>query len=173
MKSKKEIGDSAEKLVCRRLSCPRCKGGKLRRLPPNFPCADVICSFCGYVAQVKAHKVTDPEDETITKLIGGSWRAQKKRIEAGIYMPVYVVLHFRDRMHKILYLSVDHQLRKMFRPRRKPRRGAWRFDYHFDWETNRFFVQVYDRSPVEDERGRIRLTEVTEASFSQLPGKET
>jgi type II restriction enzyme len=173
MNPKKTIGDKAEKLVCGRLSCPRCKRGRtLRRLPPSFPCADVICSFCGYVAQVKAHKVADAEDESITKLIGGSWRTQKERIDAGIYLPIYVVLHFRDphfrdRMHKIFYLGVEHQFRRMFIPRKKPLRGTWRFDYHFDLEINQYFVQVYDRSPEEDERGRIRLIETTAASFSQ------
>lgn len=173
MKSKKEIGDSAEKFVCSNItSCPRCKRGKLRRLPPNFPCADIICCFCGYLAQVKAHTVTDWENVSLVKLPGATWEVQKERVQAGIYFPIYVVLYLKDRPVEILYLSVDHQVPRMFRPRRKPQHGAQRFDYRFDWETKRFFVQVYERSPVEDERGRIRLAEVSEASFTQLPEKK-
>jgi hypothetical protein len=36
------------------------RGGELSalvKLPSNFKCADVICDFCGYLAQVKAARV--------------------------------------------------------------------------------------------------------------------
>jgi hypothetical protein len=49
-----ELGKLGEALVVKRCNCARCKrSGTLRRLPPNFKCADVICDFCGYLAQVK------------------------------------------------------------------------------------------------------------------------
>lgn len=123
---------------------------------------------------MKAHRVTDWEDVSLAKLPGATWKSQEERIQAGIYYPIYVVLYDeKDRPVEILHLSVDHQIPRMFRPRRKPQRGAQRFDYRFDWETKRFFDQVYERSPEEDERGRIRLTEVSEAAFTQLPEKKS
>jgi hypothetical protein len=52
--SRHELGKLGEALVVKRCNCARCKrSGTLRRLPPNFKCADVICDFCGYLAQVK------------------------------------------------------------------------------------------------------------------------
>src|SRR5271165_6342847 len=47
--------DSWGECVTRECRCPRCKRSRtLVRLPANFKCADVICDFCGYLAQVKA-----------------------------------------------------------------------------------------------------------------------
>lgn len=62
--SRQILGDYGETVVVR-LSCPRCKhAGTLRKLPVNFRCADIICDFCGYLAQVKtterAHAIYYP-----------------------------------------------------------------------------------------------------------------
>src|SRR5437016_2384727 len=54
---KQQLGEFGERLVCNRSNCPRCKRTKtLRRLPNNFKCADIICDFCGYLAQVKTSR---------------------------------------------------------------------------------------------------------------------
>jgi len=45
--------------VCRRIS-PFFRG-----LLADFPCADVVCSFCGYLAQVKLHTATNWENESV------------------------------------------------------------------------------------------------------------
>jgi hypothetical protein len=171
--NKKAKGDLAEELVCSKIKCPVCKGGRLRRLPANFPCADVICSFCGSMAQVKYHTVTNPEVEYVSRLPGATWKTQKRRIEAGTCLPIYVVLYFRDEPIRILYLPIEFQLPEVFRRRRGPLRREQKFDYHFGWETKRFFVPVWEKEPWEDDHGRIKLTEVSEASFSQVAEKKT
>jgi len=175
--SQREIGDSAERLVCSEVFCPKCKRGKLRRLPRNFECIDVICSFCGYVAQVKAHAVRDWETESVSRLPGATWRTQKERLEAGIYYPLFVVLYFRKkpfrtRPIKILYLPVDFQVPMIFQPRRTQGHGSRRFDYVFDIRTKQLFLLIWEVTLVE-ENGRIRVVEVSEGAFSQLPGEKT
>jgi hypothetical protein len=79
-------------LVVQRCACPRCKRSKtLRKLPPNFRCADVICDFCGYLAQVKAANVKCV-DEIPKTILGAAWGPQKERMDAGIYFPLFLVL---------------------------------------------------------------------------------
>ena len=58
--SKQQLGDFGEELIRKNFNCPKCKRTKtLKKLPPNFKCADLICDFCGYLAQVKTHNVKD------------------------------------------------------------------------------------------------------------------
>ena len=60
--TKQKLGEFGERLVTKTCSCPKCKKPKtLRRLPNNFKCADVICDFCGYLAQVKSKSTKDIE----------------------------------------------------------------------------------------------------------------
>jgi hypothetical protein len=123
------------------------------------------------MAQVKYHTVTNPEVEYISKLPGATWETQKRRVEAGTCLPMYVVLYFRGEPTRILYLPTEFQLPGVFRPRRRPLRGERKFDYRFDLETKRFFIPVWENEPWEDDHGRIKLTEVSEACFSQLARK--
>ena len=52
--AKQKLGDFGEDFIRKNFDCPKCKRKKtLKRLPPNFKCADIICDFCGYLAQVK------------------------------------------------------------------------------------------------------------------------
>ena len=44
---KQKLGDWGENLIRKKFNCPGCKREKtLRKLPPNFKCADIICDFC-------------------------------------------------------------------------------------------------------------------------------
>jgi transcription elongation factor Elf1 len=55
---KQNLGDFGEELIKKKFDCPKCKRTKtLKKLPPNFKCADIICDFCGYLAQVKTKTV--------------------------------------------------------------------------------------------------------------------
>jgi len=55
---KQKLGDFGENLIRKKFDCPKCKRPKtLKKLPPNFKCADLICDFCGYLAQVKTKTV--------------------------------------------------------------------------------------------------------------------
>ena len=53
--TKQKLGTAGEELVAKHARCPGCKrtDKSFKLLPPNFKCADLVCDFCGYLAQVK------------------------------------------------------------------------------------------------------------------------
>lgn len=116
--AKQQVGDWGERYVARTCVCPSCKQrGTTQLLPRNFKCADLICDFCGYLAQVKTKQVADV-DVIPDQLLGGAWEPQRARMQAGIYFPLYVVLVTRDRAGSATYfLSADLQIPEMFKPR--------------------------------------------------------
>lgn len=122
-------GESGELLVVRECACPKCKRGRtLRRLPVNFKCADVICDFCGYLAQVKTSRSEKIERPPKT-ILGAAWQVQKDRMDSGIYFPLFIVQINTENAHSIFYLSADLQRPEMFIAR-KPlsetaRRRGW------------------------------------------------
>jgi type II restriction enzyme len=140
--SMQKTGQFGEQRVVNDCPCPRCKRSQtLVQLPKNFRCADLICDFCGFLAQVKAACVTD-----ITKipseLPGGAWGPQRARMAAGIYFPLYICL-IGDKAYSIFYLSADAQQKKLFRPRTplsaSARRAGWRgFRYKLATVRNHF-----------------------------------
>jgi hypothetical protein len=90
--AKQALGARGEIAVCRRAVCPRCNRVRhFKRLPTNFECADVICKFCGFLAQVKATRLKDGSDELPDRIMGAAWRPQHDRILAGIYHGFYLV----------------------------------------------------------------------------------
>jgi hypothetical protein len=144
--AKQERGSFGEKLVVTYCSCPRCKREKtLKRLPTNFKCADIICDFCGYMAQVKTHSTNNVE-EIPARIPGASWKAQKDRIDAGIFIPLFLVL-VSEAAQSIFYLSTDAQNREIFSPR-KPlavtaKRAGWQgFFYDFSRIGNTAFHRM-------------------------------
>jgi type II restriction enzyme len=127
--SHQELGEYGETVVVR-LPCPKCKrASTLRRLPVNFRCADIICDFCGYLAQVKTTRRADVGTLPPT-LMGAAWGPQHDRMEAGIYFPLFIVIVNLDRSaHAVYYLPADLQQPEMFQ-QRKPlrataRRAGW------------------------------------------------
>lgn len=128
-KTEKQIlGSKGEDLVAKKCDCPKCKRKKtLRLLPPNFKCADVICDFCGYLAQIKTSSVPDVSKPP-KKLLSAAWKPQEERMNAGIYFPLFLVL-IAGRDRAIYYLSADLQKPEIF-IKRKPlsseaRRAGW------------------------------------------------
>jgi type II restriction enzyme len=124
-------GDWAEKLVAKMCMCPKCKhpSGKLKQLVQNFECADLICNFCGYLAQVKFKQQPNPDNipNTIT---GAAWGPQQVRMQAGIYTPLFFVsADISKSNYAIFYIPVDYQTKAMFVPRpplQPPaRRAGW------------------------------------------------
>lgn len=101
-------------LAVTRLPCPRCKRPRtLRRLPPNFKCADVICDFCGYLAQVKTTQ-QESVDKCPASVMGSAWQPQAERMGAGIYFPLFIVVVSKDRKrHAVYYLPPDLQARDL------------------------------------------------------------
>lgn len=132
--AKQELGHFGEKLVARECQCPKCKRSKtLVLLPPNFKCADLICDFCGYLAQVKATRVRDVEVVPKT-ILGAAWGPQRERMASGVYFPLFIVL-VADPATAIYYLSADLQTPEMFRERpplsATARRAGWQ-GFHYD-----------------------------------------
>ena len=138
-----ELGELGEKLIAKECICPKCKNNKtLKRLGiKNFKCADIICDFCGYLAQVKTKTVSDIE-KFPSKVLGAAWGPQKERMDAGIYFPLFVVLK-NGRNHSVFYLSSDLQTEEMF-IKRKPlsknaKRAGWQ-GFYFDGELMKKFI---------------------------------
>jgi Dam-replacing family len=129
---KQEIGGSGERLVAQYVRCPGCKPSvkTFKILPPNFKCADLICDFCGYLAQVKSKRVKGPLPDRCPDLIpGAAWGPQRDRMDAGVYFSLYVVLVNDSGQATIYFLPRDLQTREMF-VERKPlspnaRRAGW------------------------------------------------
>lgn len=126
--AKQELGKRGEKAVCVQVACPRCGREKqLRPLPPNFECVDVICKFCGFLAQVKATSRTSADGPPAT-VLGGAWQPQHDRVIAGIFHPLYVVSYTGASLNRIDYVP-SHMLSaypSVFKPRAKLRESAKR-----------------------------------------------
>jgi Dam-replacing family len=124
---RQRLGEYGEEWVTRECRCPRCKrSGTLVRLPANFKCADVICDFCGYLAQVKA-ATSRSVDILPAQVLGAAWVPQKERMDAAIYFPLFLVLVSKE-AHAIYYLAADLQVPEMFKPRKplsETARRAW------------------------------------------------
>jgi len=141
-----KLGEKGEILVAKKCSCPKCKRVKtLRRLPPNFKCADVICDFCGYLAQIKTSRTKDIE-KIPKRVPGAAWSVQKERMDAGIYFPLFLVLVNDKGKYSIFYLPADLQTRSMFMVR-KPlpttaRRAGWQGFYYDLSSCSDSFVRI-------------------------------
>jgi hypothetical protein len=142
--ARQSLGLFGEQRVAQDCACPRCKRNKtLVRLPPNFKCADVICDFCGYLAQVKA-STTNNLEVVPPRILGAAWGPQKARMEAAIYFPLFLVLVQKStRAYAIYFLAADLQVPEMFAPRTPlsadARRAGWQgFIYDLDLVRHRF-----------------------------------
>ena len=140
--NKQLLGDFGENLIIKKFNCPKCKRIKsLKKLPQNFKCADIICDFCGYLAQVKTKTVSDIE-KFPSKVLGAAWGPQKERMDVGIYFPLFVVLK-NGRNHSVFYLSSDLQTEEMFIKRRplskNAKRAGWQ-GFYFDGELMKKFI---------------------------------
>jgi hypothetical protein len=131
--ARQRLGEKGEKAVCDRLPCPRCNRKRhLRRLPPNFQCADVICKFCGFLAQVKATTLKDGTDDLPDRILGAAWGPQQQQIAAGIFHGLYIA-GFREsgRLVRIDYVPghILESTPQVFEPRAplKPtaKRAGW------------------------------------------------
>ena len=83
-----------------------------------FKCADIICDFCGYLAQVKTTTVSTIDDLPNT-VLGAAWGPQKERMDSGIYFPLFLVLVVSGlKCYSIFYLPADLQQPEMFKARK-------------------------------------------------------
>jgi len=120
-----------ETLVAKTATCPKCKRTRtLKRLPPNFKCADIICDFCGYLAQVKAQRVSDV-NTLPDRVLGAAWGPTRDRIDSAIYFPLFLVLvEKQGKAASVWYLAADLQPPEMYVPRNalsaRAKRTGWR-----------------------------------------------
>lgn len=139
--ARQQLGVKGEEAVRRHVACPRCnKRRHLTRLPTNFQCADVICKFCGFLAQVKATTLPKGSSHLPPRILGAAWGPQHEQIVAGIYHGLYVVgFSAAGRLVRIDYVPA-HVLQatpQAFEPR-KPlsataKRAGWRgFIYNLE-----------------------------------------
>ena len=141
----------------------------LRALPPNFKCADIICDFCGYLAQVKAHSCRDGLTPP-AKLLGAGWRPQRERMAAGIYFSLFLVLvGEKAGRFSIHYLAADLQTPELFLERSPlgptARRSGWQgFHYNLGSLRNRL-IQIFE-GPL---RGRRTASEPHDAAVEIAP----
>jgi len=90
--AKQLLGAKGEAAVSKHVNCTRCgRKRHLTRLPQNFQCADVICKFCGYLAQVKALTLAQGSDELPRRVPGAAWGPQQEQMLAGIFHGLYFV----------------------------------------------------------------------------------
>lgn len=61
------------------------KNKTLKKLPTNFKCVDIICDFCGFLAQVKTSTVKNINILPNT-ILGAGWKVQKERMNEKIYL---------------------------------------------------------------------------------------
>lgn len=127
------LGERGEKLVAKTQSCPRCKraDGTLKQLRQNFKCADVICDFCGFLAQVKTTTVKTEDLALPQTILGAAWGPQKERMDAGIYISLYLVVvsATKPKEFAIYFLPSELQTPGMFVERAPlsitARRAGW------------------------------------------------
>lgn len=146
------LGTRGERAVQQYVDCPRCgRPRHLTQLRQNFQCADVICKFCGFLAQVKSTRVAGHEfPET---LLGGAWGPQQEQIIAGIFHSLFIVLFSQaDRLRAIHYVpghvlqSVPH----VFEPRNPlsdtAQRAGWTgFTYNLGVIPQVGMLQMYPK----------------------------
>jgi len=126
--SHQKLGEKGEAMVCKHVPCPRCNRDRhLAKLQRNFQCADLICKFCGYLAQVKATTLTG--EELPDRVLGAAWGPQHEQIIAGIYHGLFIVgFSARGRLVRIDYIPA-HILQttpEIFEPRRPLKETAKR-----------------------------------------------
>ena len=130
MSERIQLGDWGERLVAKSVGCPKCKNHQtLRKLVGNFKCADLICEFCGFIAQVKTKNVVNVE-QIPASILGAAWQPQKLRMEAGIYTSLYLALKSKAGVGRAIYfLPAELQTPKMFVPRKplseNAKRAGW------------------------------------------------
>jgi hypothetical protein len=126
---KQQLGRLGERAVSQHVSCPRCSGPRhLSPLPVNFQCADLICKFCGYLAQVKAISLPAESTDRPRWVLGAAWGPQQAQLIAGIFHGLYLVGYSPARtLVRIDYVPATYYKRAQkstYRERRCPARPS-------------------------------------------------
>jgi hypothetical protein len=128
--SRQSLGTFGENLVAKKIRCPQClrEERTFRLLPVNFKCADLICDFCGYLAQVKTSRVKNVDDVP-NQILGAAWKPQVERMDNDIFFSLFLVLIDDNQKSAIYYLPKKDQVKSMFLPRKplsdSAKRSGW------------------------------------------------
>ena len=132
------LGARGERAVGQHVPCPRCgRARHLARLPANFQCADLICKFCGFLAQVKAVTLDSGANVFPDRVLGAAWGPQQAQMISDIFHGLYLVgFSPKGRLIRIDYIPA-HILRvtpDVFEPRNPLRptakRAGWQGFYY-------------------------------------------
>ena len=152
-----DTGRIGEEAVVRFVKCPRCNEKKLTRLVERgFPCVDVICKFCGFLAQVKS--TIGEVGERPTRALGANWEPQKKQILADIFHALYVVSVENGKANRIWYVP-EHMLRvspAAFEPGNVTYDGKSRRRQNFVYNLQKIPPIGIDQVYPEDSSGLLR-----------------
>jgi hypothetical protein len=153
--ARQSLGARGEKAVAEHVPCPRCNRPRhLARLPVNFQCADLICKFCGYLAQVKSTTLEDGAAGLPKRILGAAWGPQHDQIVAGIFHGLFIAGYSpAGHLVRIDYIPA-HILQtcpEVFQPRNPLRstakRAGWRgFNYNLEAIPTVGIKQVYPAS---------------------------
>ena len=124
--NKQLLGDFGENLIIKKFNCPKCKRLKsLKKLPPNFKCADIICDFCGYLAQVKTKTVSDIE-KFPSQILGAAWPSKRKN-GCGNIFPFICNIKERKKVFSILFIIRSTNRRNVYKKKTfiKKRKTCW------------------------------------------------
>ena len=114
--AKQELGELGERLVAQHCACPKCKQRRtLKRLTTNFKCADIICDFCGLSRAGEAS--TSKDGRRRRTAVGAAWGRSGKRMDAGIYFPLFLVLVTPSRTVSRSTIFGDLQSKDLFKER--------------------------------------------------------
>jgi hypothetical protein len=122
-------------------------------------CADIICDFCGYLAQVKTATVPDVM-KVPTSILGAAWRSQYERMKAGIYFPLFIVLRNSNKS-AVYYLPTEFQIPSLFKKRAPlsatARRAGWQgFSYDLSSVEKAALVRILSPGSDKFSHGRRR-----------------
>lgn len=134
--SRQHLGNLGETAVRDNVPCPRCRRERhLTPLRTNFQCADLICKFCGFLAQVKA--VSTENGKLPDRIPGAAWKPQREQILAGIFQPLYIATFDKDLRIQAIFYVPAHILQAVpgvYEPRKplssNARRAGWTGFYY-------------------------------------------
>jgi len=123
--------------IRKNVDCQNCGRSPLVALPPNYPTVDIVCQFCSQTAQVKSLRLRRIDSGLPNIITAAAWGPQKKRMNAGIFQPLYIVTFYGGKAISILYISpgVQKKYQKILFKKRKPlpdynKRAGWQgFNY--------------------------------------------
>jgi type II restriction enzyme len=128
------VGEACEEYVKTNIKCLRCNNNNFRKCQINEKSKDLICIDCDKKYQIKAKRVTQRQNNTITstnkfKTIGGEYLTTLNSIEQNI--DYLIILYEKETYNilNILYIKSENVNTECIVPRKKlslaAKRAGW------------------------------------------------